>query len=112
MAKPRPVTRLEFQETDTFVQELDRLVLRRHEIHVVVPTRPPDDSRLYVRIRRCDTATVASADPDVPAPAPPRPRQNIFARLFHIMYRKPNYFTYVAIVHKDLDPLEVHLIPH
>ena len=74
MARPRPITRLDYFETDAFVLELDRLVIARHEIHVVVPTRPPDDSRLFVRIRRCDTAAVVTgAEGEVP---PPRPRQS------------------------------------
>ncbi len=106
---PHTPIRLTHQETVAFIQELDRLVVKRREIHVVVPTRPPDDSELFVRIRRCDSAAVVAAGQE--EPTLPAPRQGPLVRLFHWLYRRPNYFTYIALVHTDLDPMEVHLLP-
>lgn len=105
---PEPTT-LTFEDTLAFYQALDRLVVRRLPVVIVVPVPPERDAALYTRIRRCQTPEAVEG---VFRQAPSSlSKPGFMIRLFHWVYRKPNYFAYEAVVRKDLDPLEVHLRP-
>ncbi len=107
---PVPAT-LAFDDSLAFYRELDRLVVRRCPVVIVVAVPPERDSALYMRIRRCQTPEAQAELGAFRQSESWLSRPGVLIRLFHWLYRRPNYFAYEAVVRKDLDPLEVHLRP-
>lgn len=106
-----PERRITYYENDEFFMTLDQFIRDRLPLMITVPSKPPENSKLYKRLRICMApVSIEEARTDRSLQSG-RMLSQMFAKLWATLFNRPNYYMYFAKVHSDREPLEVELTP-
>lgn len=106
-----PDRRITYFESDEFFMTLDQLIRDRLHLIVTVPSKPPENSKLYKRLRICMApVSIDEAQTDRNLQSG-RMLSQLLAKFWANLFNRPNYYAYFAKIHSDREPLEVELTP-